>query len=53
MAEYKGKEKRDRTPKGALRRLQEKTIWNCLICYPRLCSCKNRNEHGVLYLEKS
>ena len=40
-------ERRDLSPKGILRRLEEKTIFNCVKCHPRLCRCKNRKEHGV------
>lgn len=40
-------EKRDLSPKGRLRRLQEKTIWNCEKCRPHLCRCTNRKEHGT------
>jgi len=42
-----GTERRDRTPKGILRRLNEKTIWNCVKCGRHLCTCDNRKEHGI------
>lgn len=40
-------ERRDTSKKGVLRRLEEKTIWNCDKCRPRLCTCKDRKLHGV------
>jgi hypothetical protein len=40
-------ERRNQSPEGRLRRLQEKNIFNCDKCYPRLCTCEDRHEHGI------
>ena len=45
-------ERRDLSDAGRLRRLQEKTIFNCLLCFPHLCKCENRHEHGVRFDEE-
>lgn len=47
MSIYTGPERRDLSDKGILRRLEEKTIWNCLKCWPRLCRCEDRKVHGT------
>jgi hypothetical protein len=44
-------ERRDLSDEGQKRRLQEKTIFNCLKCYPKLCRCENRKQHGVRFDE--
>jgi len=44
---WDGTERRDTSQKGKLRRLEEKNILNCERCFPRLCRCENRKEHGV------
>jgi hypothetical protein len=45
--EYLGEERRDTSKSGILRRLQEKTIFNCEKCFPHLCKCIDRHEHGT------
>jgi len=44
---WNGIERRSRTRKGILRRMQEKNTLNCNWCYPKLCTCANKNQHGV------
>jgi hypothetical protein len=40
-------DRRDHSPTGQKRRLEEKTIWNCTKCFPRLCTCTDRHVHGT------
>ena len=40
-------ERRDLTHNGIIRRLEEKTIFSCERCYPSLCKCSNRKQHGI------
>lgn len=44
---WDGKERRDTSRKGKIRRLEEKNLLNCERCFPRLCRCEDRKAHGV------